>query len=179
MGYAADHRSHGGKPFTLPNVVIDVADTTIALRTPFGGLGFALRGRGNLAGGFKGTLAASAPLLAPGACRLEQLRAHVAIAVDARRPHVVGTVGARAFSCPASRLALSEPRMEIDSTFSEAFGSFDGKGRLTMNSLIAGVNGLAAVNSRLTFKGPPTAIAGAINLSARQARLAGLTEPPG
>ena len=43
-----------------------------------------------------------------------------------------------------------------------------------MNSLIAGVNGLAAVNSRLTFKGTPTAIAGAINLSARQARLASI-----
>ena len=62
--------------------------------------------------------------------------------------------------------------MEIDSTFSEAFGSFDGKGRLSMTSLVAGVNGLAAVNSNLTFKGSPTDIAGAIDLSARQARLA-------
>ena len=163
-----------GKPFALPNIVIDVADTTIALRTPFGPLGFALRGRGNLAGGFKGKLAASAPRLTPGACQLEQLRAYVSVAVVARRPDVVGPLGAESFTCPASRLALNEPRMEVDSTFSEAFGSFDGKGRLTMNSLIAGVNGLAAVNSRLTFKGTPTDIGGTIDLSARQARLASI-----
>ena len=99
----------------LPNVVVDVADTTIALATPYGPLGFALQGRGNLAGGFKGKLAASAPRLAPGACRLDQLRAFVSIAVDARRPHVTGPVGAKRFACPASDLALAEPRMEIDS----------------------------------------------------------------
>ena len=163
-----------GKPFTLPEVVVDVADTTIALQTPFGPLGFALQGRGNLAGGFKGRLAASANRLTPGACRLEALRANVALAVVARRPRVDGPVGARSFACPASRLVLSEPRMEVDSTFTEAFGSFEGKGRLTMASVIAGVNGLAAVNSRLTFKGTPTDISGAVDLSARRARMASI-----
>ena len=125
-----------GKPFTLPNVVVDVADTTIALQTPFGPLGFALQGRGNLAGGFKGKLAASAPQLTPGACRLEQLRASVSIAVVARRPKVNGPVGAKSFACPASRLALSEPRMDVESTFTEAFGSFEGKGRLSVYLLL-------------------------------------------
>ena len=161
-----------GKPFTLPNIAVDVADTTIALRTPFGPLGFALRGRGNLSGGFKGKLAASAPRLTPGSCRLDQFRAYVSVGVVARRPQVVGPLGAKSFICPASRLALSEPRMEVDSTFSEAFRSFDGKGRLSMNSFVAGVNGLAAVNSNLTFTGSPTDIGGTIDLSARQARLA-------
>ena len=161
-----------GKPFTLPNIVVDVADTTIALRTPYGPLGFALQGRGNLAGGFKGRLAASAPRLTPGACRLEQLRASVSIAVVARHPRVVGPVGAQSFTCPASQLTLNEPRMAIDATFSEAFGSFEGSGRLSLKSLIAGVNGLAAVDSQLTFKGSPTDISGAIDLEARQARLA-------
>ncbi len=161
-----------GKPFTLPNIVVDLADTTIALRTPFGPLGFALAGRGNLTGGFKGRLAAAAPHLAPGACRLDQLRASVAMSVVARRPHVVGPVRATAFTCPASRLMLANPRMEVDSTFSEAFGSFDGSGRLSLESLVAGVNGLAAVDSRLTFKGSATDIAGTIDLNARQARLA-------
>jgi hypothetical protein len=161
-----------GKPFTLPNVVVDVADTTIRLATPYGPLGFALQGRGNLSGGFRGKLAASAPRLAPGACRLEELRAFVSIAVDARRPHVTGPVGAKRFACAASNLALAEPRMEIDSTFSEAFGSFDGKGRLSILGVEAGVNGLSGVNSNITFKGTPTNINGRIDLSAQQARLA-------
>ena len=149
-----------GKPFTLPNIVVDVADTTIALRTPYGPLGFALQGRGNLSGGFKGKLAASAPRLAPGRAGSSSCALMSRVAVVARRPHVVGPVGAKSFACPASRLALTEPRMEIDSTFSEAFGSFDGKGRLSMTSVVAGVNGLAAVNSNLTFKGSATDIVG-------------------
>ena len=161
-----------GKPFTLPNLVVDVADTSIALGTPFGPLGFALQGRGNLSGGFRGKLAVASSQLTPGACRLDQLRAYVSLAVVARRPHVVGPVGARRFECPASDLALGEPRMEIDSTFSEAFESFDGKGRLSLATAEAGVNGLAGVNSNLTFKGTPTEILGRIDLSARQARLA-------
>ena len=161
-----------GKPFTLPNIVVDVADTSIALGTPYGPLGLALQGRGNLSGGFRGKLAASASLLVPGACRLDHLKAFVSVAITARRPHVVGPLGANSFICPSSNLALGAPRMEIDSTFSEAFGSFDGSGRLTLTSLVAGVNGLAGVNSKLTFKGTPTDIVGRIELSARQARLA-------
>ena len=161
-----------GRPFTLPNLVVDLADATIALGTPYGPLGFALHGRGNLSGGFRGRLAAAAPRLMPGACRLDRLRAYVRVDIEARRPHVVGPVSASSFACPASRLSLGEPRMEIDSSFSEAFGSFDGKGRLSLATLVAGVNGLAGVNSKLTFKGTPTDILGAIDLSARQARLA-------
>src|SRR5580765_8210841 len=48
-----------GKPFTLPNFVLDVADSSLALATPFGPLGVALEGTGNLTGGFKGRMAAS------------------------------------------------------------------------------------------------------------------------
>ena len=161
-----------GKPFTLPDLTVDLKDATIALATPYGPMGFAVQGRGNLSGGFKGRLAVVAHALRPGACTLDQLRAFVRIGVVARRPQVRGPVGAESFACPASNLRLNQPRMEIDSSFSEAFGSFDGKGRLTLASAEAGVNGLAGVTSNLTFKGKPTDILGRIDLSARQARLA-------
>jgi hypothetical protein len=161
-----------GKPFSLPNVVVDVADTTIRLDTPYGPLGLAVLGAGNLSGGFRGRLAASAPRLAPGRCRLDGLKANVALAVDARRPHVRGPVSATRFECASSRLALAEPRMAVDSRFSEAFGSFDGKGRLSFASLVAGTNGLANASSSLSFTGTPTEIRGAITLAAQAARLA-------
>ncbi|HEX2625212.1 MAG TPA: YdbH domain-containing protein [Sphingomicrobium sp.] len=161
-----------GKPFSLPNIVVDVADTTIRLDTPFGRIGVALIGSGNLSGGFKGRIAAAAPSLRPGRCSVDGLKANLAIAVNARRPHVVGPVQARGFACPQSRLAMTSPRMEIDSRFSEAFGSFDGKGRLSFASLVAGTNGLANATSNLTFKGTPNDIAGRIDLAAQRARLA-------
>ena len=161
-----------GKPFTLPDITVDLKDATVALATPFGPLGFAVEGRGNLSGGFRGRLAVASPLLRPGACRLDQLRAMVRIGVVARSPRVEGPIGATRFACPASNLLLDQPRMEINSKFSEAFASFDGKGRLTLAAAQAGVNGLAGVTSDLTFKGTPTQILGRIDLSARQARLA-------
>ena len=161
-----------GKPFALPNLAVDIADTSVRLATPFGIVGIGVSGSGNLSGGFKGRLAASAPSLRPGRCSLKGLRANVAASVTARRPHLTGPLSAAAFDCPTSHLALAAPRMEIDSDFSEAFGSFDGNGRLSFASLVAGANGLANVTSTLSFKGTPNLIEGQIDLAAQRARLA-------
>ena len=160
------------KPFALPNLAVDIADTSVRLATPYGLLGIGVAGSGNLSGGFKGRLAASAPSLRPGRCSLEGLRANLAASVTARHPHLTGPLSATAFNCPTSHLALTAPRMEIDSDFSEAFGSFDGSGRLSFASLVAGANGLAHVTSKLTFKGTPNLIEGQIELGAQRARLA-------
>ena len=163
-----------GRPFRLPDVVLDVADARIRLDTPYGRLGFAVAGRGNLTGGFKGRLATASRRLQVGACRLEALKSNVAIAVVARRPQVDGPVAAAAFACPASRMALVSPRLEIDSSFSEAFESFDGKGRLTVASFRAGDNGLANLVANVGFKGTPTDARGAFDLAAQRARLAAI-----
>jgi len=61
--------------------------------------------------------------------------------------------------------------MEIDSSFAEGFDSFRGRGRLTMTSFEAGENGLAGVNSNVSFTGTPADILGSIELAAQQARL--------
>ena len=140
-----------GKPFRLPDIVLDLADTQIRLDTPYGRLGFAVAGRGNLTGGFKGRLASASPELDVGACSLESLRSNVAVAVVARRPQVRGPVAADSFTCPASRMAMVSPRLEIDSSFGEAFEEFDGKGRLAVASLAAGDNGLANLIANISF----------------------------
>jgi len=160
-----------GKPFRLPDLTVDLKDTTIALGTPYGGMGFALEGRGNLSGGFAGKLAASSPGLALGACRLDRFRAFVDVGVTARRPRVKGPIASQGLACPASNLRLAQPRMEIDSSFSEGFENFDGRGRLMLASFQAGQNGLANVVSNLTFKGTPADAMGRIDLGAQQARL--------
>ncbi|HEY0629162.1 MAG TPA: YdbH domain-containing protein [Sphingomicrobium sp.] len=161
-----------GQPFRLPDLTVDLADSTVSLATQYGPMGFAVAGRGNLSGGFAGKLAASSPGLDLGTCRIDQFRAFVDIGVSGRRPNVKGPVGTRGLHCPASDLHLAQPRMEIDASFSEGFDRFDGGGRLTMAAFEAGVNGLANVVSNLTFRGTPERAVGHIDLAAQRARLA-------
>src|SRR3954452_4309331 len=78
------------QPFRLPDVVVDVADSSIALATPFGPAGIALEGNGKLSGGFKGRVAVASPRLVPGRCAATNLRTNLAVAVVARRPQVEG-----------------------------------------------------------------------------------------
>ncbi|WP_300974408.1 YdbH domain-containing protein [Sphingomonas sp. LHG3406-1] len=164
-----------GKPFTLPDISVDVADTSIALSTPFGPIGVALEGVGNLTGGFRGRLAAASPTLDAGRCTLTGMRAAFGVAVAARRPRVSGPLSAASFACPASNIAIATPRFDIDSRFSEGFDRFTGKGRMSAAALAAGVNRLDRFNADLTFSGNPTRALGAVRLSAAGARMAQLT----
>ena len=163
-----------GKPFRLPDIALDIADSTIRLDSPYGRFGFAVIGRGNLTGGFKGRLALASRHLDVGACKLEALRGNVAIGVIARRPQVLGPVSAQALSCPASRMGMVSPRIEVDSNFGEAFEDFSGKGHLSVASFTAGDNGLANLVANLSFKGTPTDARGRFDLAAQRARLAAI-----
>ena len=159
------------KPFELPNIVLDIADSSIGLQTPFGNLGFALAGTGNLSGGFKGRLAAISSGLDLGRCRLEAMRAFTELRVGARRPQVDGPLLARQFACPASNIALDEPRFDLNSSFNESFTSFDGKARVTTQRVVAGANGLAAMTGNVRFTGTPKAAYGRLDVAARRSRL--------
>ena len=160
-----------GKPFRLPDIAVDVRDTVIALKTPYGNLGFAVAGAGNLTGGFKGRMAVAGPKLATGACSLDGLAGNVALGVEARRPSVRGPVSAAQFVCPRSRMAMVAPRLDLVSAFSEGFDRFDGNGRLSIASLSAGDNGLANLTAVVGFRGSATDSAGTIKLAAQRGRL--------
>jgi hypothetical protein len=164
-----------GKPFSLPDISVDLADTTITLATPMGPLGVAVEGAGNLTGGFRGRLAAASPSLDAGRCTLTGMRATLRVGVDARRPQVRGPLSAAAFSCPASNIAISQPRFDIASRFSEGFNRFTGRGRMSANGLAAGVNRLERFNAELSFGGDPTRVLGKVRLAAAGARMAQLT----
>jgi translocation and assembly module TamB len=158
-------------PFKFPDIAVDIADSTIALRTPYGPLGFAVAGKGNLTGGFKGELALASPKLAFGRCGLDAVRASMRVEITKRRPHVTGPFTAQYFACPQSNLAIAAPRLDLDSDFSESFASFDGNGRLATPTLIAGANGLANLVANIGFKGTASNTIGTVDLGAQRARL--------
>src|SRR5206468_8545988 len=129
------------QPFQLPDFVLDVDDSSVALATPFGPVGVALQGSGRLSGGFKGTAAVSSPHLIPGRCAAHHLHAHLAVAVVARRPQAAGPVTLERFTCPVSRFDVVAPRFDARTSFNEAFTSVDGGGRMAINTLTAGADG--------------------------------------
>lgn len=160
------------KPFALPEFALDVDDSSIALATPFGPVGVALRGVGRLSGGFRGTVAISSPKLIPGRCAAEHLHAHLAVAVIARRPQAEGPLTLDRFSCPLSRFDMSAPRFDAKASFNESFTSIEGGGRMAINNLVAGANGLANFAGEVTYKGSLSHVDGQVNLSAHNSRLA-------
>ena len=160
------------EPFQLPDFALDVADTTISLSTPFGPFGIAIAGNGKLTGGFKGRLAAASPQITPGRCVITNMRTQLAIQVVARRPHAVGPLTVDRLRCPSSQFEIVRPRFDIDTRFNESLTNYDGKGRMAIESMVAGENGLAAFVGDLTFNGNPDATYGVLNLSAQRSRLA-------
>jgi hypothetical protein len=160
------------KPFQLPDFVLDVADASISLATPFGPVGVALEGNGKLSGGFRGHLALASPRLIPGRCSATNLKANVAVAVSGRRPRVEGPVTLDRFNCQSSRFDVVAPRFDAAARFNESFTSVDGSGRMAIQTLVAGENGLAAFTGDLTYKGTITDVRGQVNLAAQRSRLA-------
>ncbi len=136
------------KAFALPNVVLDVADSSIALATPFGPVGVALVGSGRLSGGFRGTAAISSPHLVPGRCAAHHLHAHLAVSVVARRPEADGPVTLESFTCPLSKFDVVAPRFDVHTSFNEEFTRVDGRGRMAIQTLNAG--GTASPRSSAT-----------------------------
>jgi hypothetical protein len=164
-----------GKPFALPDFVLNIADSTISLATPFGPVGVALQGNGKLSGGFKGHAAIVSPRLVPGRCAAADFRASMAVAVVARRPQVEGPVSLSQLSCPASRFEIASPRFDARASFNESFTSIDGRGRMAINSLIAGANGLANFAGDITYKGSLGSVDGRVRLAAQNSRMATIT----
>ena len=163
------------KPFALPEFVLDIADSTISLGTPFGPLGFALEGNGKLSGGFAGHVAIVSPRLVPGRCAAVDLKANFAVAVVARHPRVEGPLTLERFACPVSRFDIAKPRFDAKASFNEAFTSIDGSGRMAIFTLIAGANGLANFAGDITYKGSLNHASGRVRLSAQKSRLATIT----
>src|SRR5690348_1030452 len=163
------------KPFELPDIVLDVADSSVSLATPFGPVGLAVEGNGRLSGGFKGQIAVASPRLVPGRCAAVNLRTNTAVAVVARRPHIEGPVTLDSFVCPASRFYVLAPRFDAKASFNESFTNVDGSGRMAIGKVTAGANGLAAFIGDITYKGSLDSVSGQVKLAAQRSRMATVT----
>lgn len=88
-----------GARFSLPDIDLVLGDGRLRLDTPYGAVGGWLAGKGNLANGFAGAVAISAPQLATKACRADNASLFGTLKIVARRPELAGPLRVAALDC--------------------------------------------------------------------------------
>jgi hypothetical protein len=139
-----------GAPFALPNLDVDLRDARMALATPWGAVGMALDGRGNLAGGFTGRLAAVTRRIDVGGCRAEGATAFVNIATTKRQPSVDGPIRARRIACGRG-VGIDDAHVALDATGSASLDAWRGNALLRVGSVRQGTYALQGLSGRVGF----------------------------
>lgn len=161
-----------GAPFRLPDVAVDLADSEMLLRTPAGNIGLAIAGKGNLAGGFDGRIAAVARRLSLASCAASDPRATLHVSIADRRPSLEGPLAAARVECGGD-LRLASPRLALDVTLTEGLDAWTGKAAIATAALRSGDNRSGPVRGSISFGGDAEMTAGGLNLAAADAAVAG------
>ena len=140
-----------GGPKGLPDFDLTLIDGRARIDSAAGSLGLKAEGSGNLRGGFAGTLAAIAPTLTLGACRVQRLTAYGKVSVASAAPKFDGPMRLQALDCPRSRLALRNANLQLIATLGTAFDSAHGSYALASGTLGFKDNQLASANGTGEF----------------------------
>jgi translocation and assembly module TamB len=163
-----------GAPFRFPDQVVDVADASIRLDTPAGRIGLGVEGRGNLADGFRGKLAAASGGLNLAGCRLESPRGYWDVSIDSARPSFHGPLQAPFIGC-GDTLALRQPLLNLEASLDEGLDGWRGKTGLRAAELRVGKDSLTRVAGNLSFDGSLAGTRGGLDLGAAGASFAGFS----
>jgi translocation and assembly module TamB len=156
------------EPFRLPDQAVDLADAGLLLETPAGPVGIGVHGRGNLADGFRGHVAAVAHGLDLGACRLVAPRALVQVSVRRERPTVRGPLQAAEGGC-GETFDVVRPHLGLDLTLTEGFDGWTGAADMRSLAVRAGPQALGGFTGRLTFRGDGRNTVGRVDAAAARA----------
>lgn len=116
-----------GGPKGLPDLELNLVDGRARIDSDWGALGIKAEGRGNLRNSFAGTLAAVAPKLELGGCRIQGLSAFGKVTSSAAAPAFDGPVRLAALDCangPSLRSANLALVANIGPEFDKVAGSY-------------------------------------------------------
>ena len=150
-----------GKPFALPDFDVAVDDGRIRLTTPYGVVGAKLAGKGNLANGFTGTLAAVAERLSLNGCGIDRLAANLSLRTADSGPSLAGPIRARAAACGDVRLVA--PVIRADATLSPGFDRWRGRAEVAAERIVAPRTQVAALSGTIAFDGRARGITGTLD----------------
>lgn len=158
-------------PFALPDLFAQLTDARARIETPWGDVGAALNGRGNLRRDFTGQLALVAPDLAAAGCAIDGATFYGAVRVRDVRPSLSGPLRAKTLACADGDVTAGSPQIALDLSLSEDLRSWKGSADAALSRLAAG----SVVADRLSVKAgfSGTADRTAIEIDADMARLRG------
>jgi translocation and assembly module TamB len=160
-----------GKPLTLPDIDVRLADTWVVLATPVGLFTADVTGAGRLSDGFKGQVRATAPFAGRAGCRLESPTAVTQVTIVRRRPHLVGVLSASPSGCGGIAIGPLQTRFEV--TLGEAFDTWKGTAVVAAAGLRQDALQVAQPTVRLAFSGNAADTKGSFTVASPAARYAG------
>jgi translocation and assembly module TamB len=141
------------EPLKLPDLNVVFSDTVLSLATPWGGVGLAAEGGGNIRNRFNGKLALRSRALAGQGCAVQVLRFDGAVQIRNARPEFDGPIGADAVNCAAQKIALKAPQIDGKVQLTESFDRWIGDVALNAASATLGSRSASGVSGKLSFNG--------------------------
>ncbi len=141
------------EPVTLPDINVRLADAVLSLATPWGGVGVAAEGQGNLRNRFDGRLAVRSRRIASVECSAEGLRYDGTLRIRNARPEFTGPVAATSALCPDRQLALVAPAINGKVQVTESLDRWIGDVAVTARQARLGTRNATAVAGDIDFSG--------------------------
>jgi hypothetical protein len=145
-------------PFALPDLWVTLTDARARIQTPWGGIGAALNGSGNLRKDFAGKLALVAPDITAAGCVARGTTFYGTVRVRNLRPTLTGPLRGASLNCGEGVVTALSPEVALDLSLTENLRDWQGTAdasiaRLTAASLAAdrlGVNASFSGNAAKT-----------------------------
>ncbi|WCP15245.1 hypothetical protein sphantq_03706 [Sphingobium sp. AntQ-1] len=154
-------------PFSLPDIIVALADARLTLDTDAGRVGMQIDGNGNLQSGFRGKLAAAMPRASLAGCGLTQATAMLDVAMRQGQPHLSGPIRADAVACRDAGAAIARPVAAIDLSLGQALDRWSGHVDLSGEAFRGNGLVLASPDGRIDFDGTAVRTGGKVRLGAK------------
>ncbi len=125
-------------PFALPDLAVVLRDARARVETPWGDVGAALSGGGNLRRDFTGKLALVAPSVAAAGCSGQDVSFYGTLLVRNVRPQLVGPLRGGNLSCANGKVTAASPQIALDVSLSEDLQSWKGDADASIAQVVAG-----------------------------------------
>ncbi len=156
-------------PFALPDLSVVLKNARARVETPWGAIGAALNGGGNLRRDFTGKLALVAPNIVAAGCSGSDLSFYGDLLVRNVRPQLVGPLRGSSLGCADGKVTASSPQVALDLSLSENLQSWNGKADASIAALVAGPARADRLAVLARFDG--TALRTRVDVDADMARL--------